>query len=622
MKKSLLVGMWGIVALLAFATWAETRPFIINELQAPSPVLSGTVTGTYTLGGTPSITAPTITGDPTFDAGAIVDADITSITTRSKLPANLVYDDEANTFTVAPTFPLGQPLNAPTLQSYTIAGLPAAGTAGRLARVTDGIRGIWKDTGTAWVSVTGEADVADFGAFASATAAANTTAIQAAINALPSTGGIVRGGEGTYLISSPLLLKSHTKVIGLGMGRTTIKLADNVMPGAGQDGARIFTNTNWGVTGSTDQNIEISDLTLDGNAANNPDIAAGSAGGISFGYATNIRIRRVQIKDVDGYGAIYLGEVISGIEDQNPAITVEGCFITGSISSTAGGSYGTMMFITAPQTKAVYVHHNYGYNNRHGIALEDSPSYAEVIGNVVERSSTANPGQGIWVNAGSGTAPFGKVIIKGNFVKKYNRGIVIDGQNNGDTIITGNFIEASQLEGIMVATPGSSTDVQKNLVISNNIVKNTQAGPGIGIYNAATDIIVANNRLYDDQSVKTQTYGISTAHTANYLKIHDNDVRGNLTGAMSLASTGANSEIHDNMGYNPVGISTITPASDATITAGASPETIYIYGGTVTSISKDSIQVGTSSPAQVYLAPNSIMTITYSAAPTVRRYIH
>jgi len=39
----------------------------------------------------------------------------------------------------------------PLLASYTLAGLNAAyppGTAGRLARVTDGIRGIWRDTGT------------------------------------------------------------------------------------------------------------------------------------------------------------------------------------------------------------------------------------------------------------------------------------------------------------------------------------------------------------------------------------------------------------------------------------------------------------------------------------------
>ena len=53
---------------------------------------------------------------------------------------------------------------APVIQGYTKAGLPAAGTANRLARVTDDIRGFWIDTGTQWKSITGYADVTDFGA--------------------------------------------------------------------------------------------------------------------------------------------------------------------------------------------------------------------------------------------------------------------------------------------------------------------------------------------------------------------------------------------------------------------------------------------------------------------------
>lgn len=78
------------------------------------------------------------------------------------------------------------PALIPTIASYTKAGLPAAGTAGRLARVTDGIRGIWKDTGTEWVSVTGHADVRDFGVTGDGTtndAAAIQTAINAAVAA-------------------------------------------------------------------------------------------------------------------------------------------------------------------------------------------------------------------------------------------------------------------------------------------------------------------------------------------------------------------------------------------------------------------------------------------------------
>lgn len=153
-------------------------------------------------------------------AGQYVDANLAAsgITTRSKLPSNLVYDDEANTFTVAPTFPLSQPLNAPTLQSYTTAGLPAAGTAGRLALVTDGIRGIWKDTGTAWVSVTGYADLkADFGTDAAAFTAASAS------------GGPIFLQPGDYTVSTPVTITVNMRGSGRDTGRTRI-----ILTGTGQ----------------------------------------------------------------------------------------------------------------------------------------------------------------------------------------------------------------------------------------------------------------------------------------------------------------------------------------------------------------------------------------------------
>lgn len=50
------------------------------------------------------------------------------------------------------------------LPSYAEAGLPTNAVAGQLARVTDGIRGVWFYNGTEWLSITGHIDIRDFGA--------------------------------------------------------------------------------------------------------------------------------------------------------------------------------------------------------------------------------------------------------------------------------------------------------------------------------------------------------------------------------------------------------------------------------------------------------------------------
>lgn len=62
------------------------------------------------------------------------------------------------------------------------ASLPAAGTTGRLARVTTGCRGLWMDHGSAWLSVRGHvANIVDFGAHANSSTN-NSVAIQAALD--------------------------------------------------------------------------------------------------------------------------------------------------------------------------------------------------------------------------------------------------------------------------------------------------------------------------------------------------------------------------------------------------------------------------------------------------------
>ncbi|GEM_PF-6178113 len=102
-------------------------------------------------------------------------------------------------------------------QGYTKATLPAAGTTGRLARVTDDKRGVWMDNGTSFEPIY---PVANAAGFSGANAGIK---IQAAISSLPSTGGTVdaRALEGTQTIdvnmfSGVPVTKPITLLLGYG----------------------------------------------------------------------------------------------------------------------------------------------------------------------------------------------------------------------------------------------------------------------------------------------------------------------------------------------------------------------------------------------------------------------
>lgn len=102
-----------------------------------------------------------------------------------------------------------------TLPSYAKAGLPTPGVAGRLARVSDDVGGVWMDTGSQWSAVNGAlVNVREFGAKGDGTSN-DRTPIMNAIIAASATGGTVFFPPGTYLVS-PGLDFNYSNVILMG----------------------------------------------------------------------------------------------------------------------------------------------------------------------------------------------------------------------------------------------------------------------------------------------------------------------------------------------------------------------------------------------------------------------
>ena len=127
------------------------------------------------------------------------------------------------------THPSGTPAAAPTvIESFPYAGLPTAGTAGRLARVTDRPAPLWLDDGTRWSALVGNVvNVLSFGPIASteAEADATTATINKALAAAAQIGATVYLPAGAYTISGPLLFHSGQTILGDGKGSTVIAVS-------------------------------------------------------------------------------------------------------------------------------------------------------------------------------------------------------------------------------------------------------------------------------------------------------------------------------------------------------------------------------------------------------------
>jgi hypothetical protein len=115
----------------------------------------------------------------------------------------------------------------------------------------------------------------------------------------------------------------------------------------------------------------------------------------------------------------------------------------------------------------------------------------------------------------------------------------------------------------------------------------------------------------------------SLGGTSDDVLIANNELNGNTAGALNIASTGSRRRIQSNLGYNPVGPSAISvTASPFTYTAGDSPESVYITGGTVSLVVVGGITLFTATEKTVELEPGASVVVTYSAGPTMNKYVH
>lgn len=370
----------------------------------------------------------------------------------------------------------------------------------------------WVDVTAAPYSATGDGSTDDY------------AAIQAAINALSSSGGTVYFPIGTYIVGTALILRDYVWLVGAGP-KSIIKVKNS-------SNIDIFVNTNYPSSGGGDYG-GIFNMTLDGNTANNTNNGSGVLYGVSGFRIENCRI-------LGGDGTIPLLRSSSYCRIVNNTI----------INSATDG-----------------------------ITVYDASHGNFIYGNYIENAS----GYGILVQ---GLEVDGQAVCLGNIVA-FNRctNNTFDGitcLNGGNqTLIYGNYCADNDGKGINIyseLTLNLTTATRNtNILIANNICKNNDSDDGIKVWDDGTasigaqDILVIGNRCFDDQGAPTQAYGITLQNGADYVFVIQNNVRGNGTqGVLVGGGVNANGKVRDNIGWVTMNRGATSVADGGTITHGLS----------------------------------------------------
>ena len=401
---------------------------------------------------------------------------------------------------------------------------------------------------TGYAGVGGRISTADYGCAVDG-ATDDAAALQAAVLAAQANGQTLFLSSGTSVVSSRVDITENLTVEGSGWESVLRCGSTNVVLFADQAGSPI--------------EINLSNFTVDGDSKGELD-----AGLIQFNDKVSYRLERLQI--MNGGDATNAPQGVNGFgnggTDQESIGIVRDCLFTGhdkpAIYINTGGNHVSVVNnvvhsitgevsqgIVAAGAKRVIIGGNQIYDVG-GVAISvdasvgRSPEQIIVRDNIVRdcgNNNSAGTTDGIAIERGSSDPNIGEMVISGNIVT--NCGTATTGGSGIRTaqfsqlIVAQNICRANGFHGILIdsendAASGLRLDILGNQC-SNNNQKNVSNGSGIHV-REIDGAQIANNRCWDDQSSKTQDYGIFFSDTAssNCLVV-DNVLYGHGVGAIS-----------------------------------------------------------------------------------------
>lgn len=285
--------------------------------------------------------------------------------------------------------------------------------------------------------------------------------------------------------------------------------------------------------------------------------------------------------------------------------------------------------------------------NRHSVIANNTVTANSVAGIAADNGTFTSPRPGyegliannmIVLNTGAGIrfdftrtgAPGGRWTVIGNEISRNTlQGfvIVLDATNFFNLKCSDNAIHDNARSGFRVTYSGPTqtaklvwSEITDNMIWNNGGAATAGDRDGIRLDVPADDTRIVSNRCFDRLGTKFQGVGLVIGGAYTRGSIRDNDLRDNLTSGWSIgANVSAATEIGSNSGTtgHPAPAVSGPPASGTPRAVVAYPEVLYVFGGTMTSITIGGVQVATTGPATLLLEPGDQPTFTYSVAPTV-----
>lgn len=442
----------------------------------------------------------------------------------------------------------------------------------------------------------------------------DTLAIQAAINAVPSSGGTVFFPSGRYVCGSLTINYSNTTLAGNGRGATILLKTGMTQPL---------------VTATLLQAITVRDLVVSGQSStysSNPAVDAFSLVGTGSTYFTNVWCFYINGWCINYSASGSTGCFVSYVSNVNMRQTKAGLTadMTGVTPSNSLSLFAVNVFADTVQNGDGFY-----FRNCHDILLSQCSAYVAAGGHGIHLKGDCGPvlisATDTQATGGSYAALFGESDATGGAGGTIPRNVrVVDSSlefspygayfTSGTNIaFTGTSFPSNTSAGLRVDDPTTEVSVGSGCTFKSN----GSASTGYDLDLRTAQLVRVSDAMFDSTAVAS-VFNIGNASNAVYVQ-NCNAVQG----GVAMFRTNSPVRVSGLYGFTPRG-AIGPPAVPATTVFLANPYpydcSVYVTGGTVTAIQlkgNNGAAFTTGVTSGLVRVPwNAQIAITYSVAPT------